>query len=159
MIGPRLPEDVLAAHAFEAAENILQRIVERVAHMERTRHIRRRDDNRERRCVFAFRTAGFKRAFLFPHVANAGFDCCRIEPIVHHDMIILAGIGPIARNEGARKRSMGGVSTPQAGNSPQAGLAFACYPLDFSFHKPLNNARQIGVKPLPQNRTQGGLDD
>ena len=74
-------------------------------------------------------------------------------------MIILAGIGPIAHNEGARKRSVGGLSTPRAGNSLKDGLAFARDPLDFSFHKPLNNARQIGIKPLSQNRTQGGLDD
>ncbi len=34
MIGARLPEHVLAAHALEPAEDVLQRIVERMAHMQ-----------------------------------------------------------------------------------------------------------------------------
>ena len=34
MVGARLPEHVLAAHALEAAQNVLQRVVERVAHMQ-----------------------------------------------------------------------------------------------------------------------------
>ena len=48
MIGAGLPQHVAAAHALEAAENVLQRVVERVAHMQRARHVRRRDHDGER---------------------------------------------------------------------------------------------------------------
>src|SRR5205085_8086871 len=34
VIGAGLPKHVLAAHALEAADNILQRVVERMAHMQ-----------------------------------------------------------------------------------------------------------------------------
>src|SRR5215469_11617530 len=34
VVGARLPEHVLAAHAFEAAQDILERVVERMAHMQ-----------------------------------------------------------------------------------------------------------------------------
>ena len=46
VVGSRLPQHVAAAHALEAHENILQRIVERVPHMERARHVRWRDYDR-----------------------------------------------------------------------------------------------------------------
>ena len=45
VVGARLPEHVLAAHALEAAEHVLQRVVERVPHVQRARHVRRRDDD------------------------------------------------------------------------------------------------------------------
>ena len=45
MVGARLPEHVLAAHALEAAEHVLQRVVERVPHMQRAGDVRRRDDD------------------------------------------------------------------------------------------------------------------
>ena len=34
VIGARLPQHVLAAHALEAAQHVLQRVVERMAHMQ-----------------------------------------------------------------------------------------------------------------------------
>jgi hypothetical protein len=34
MIDPRLPEHILAAHALEAAQDVLERVVERMAHMQ-----------------------------------------------------------------------------------------------------------------------------
>ena len=51
MVGAGLPQHVAAAHALEAAEDVLQRVVERVAHMQRARHVRRRDHDGERRGV------------------------------------------------------------------------------------------------------------
>ena len=45
MVGARLPQHVLAAHALETAENVLQRIVERVAHMQRAGDVGRRNDD------------------------------------------------------------------------------------------------------------------
>ena len=47
MIGAGLPQHVAAAHALEADEHVLQRVVERVAHMQRAGHVRRRDDDGE----------------------------------------------------------------------------------------------------------------
>ena len=43
MVGAGLPQHVAAAHALEAAQHVLQRVVERVAHVQRARHVRRRD--------------------------------------------------------------------------------------------------------------------
>ena len=34
VVGAGLPQHVLAAHALEAAEHVLQRVVERMAHMQ-----------------------------------------------------------------------------------------------------------------------------
>ena len=34
MVGARLPQHVLAAHALEAGQDVLQRVVERMAHMQ-----------------------------------------------------------------------------------------------------------------------------
>ena len=43
MITPRYPDDILAAHALVAHKDILERIVERMPHVQLPRHIRRRD--------------------------------------------------------------------------------------------------------------------
>ncbi len=43
MVGAGLPQHVAAAHALEPAQDVLQRVVERVAHMQRAGHVRRRD--------------------------------------------------------------------------------------------------------------------
>src|SRR5262250_2514451 len=40
-----LPQHVLAAHALETAEDVLQRVVKRVAHMQRAGDIGRRNDD------------------------------------------------------------------------------------------------------------------
>ena len=45
MIHPRLPQHVAAAHALEAGQHVLQRVVERVTHMQRAGHVRRRNDD------------------------------------------------------------------------------------------------------------------
>ena len=45
VVGARLPEHVLAAHALEPAQDVLQRVVERMAHMQRAGDVRRRDDD------------------------------------------------------------------------------------------------------------------
>ncbi len=45
MIGAGLPEHVAAAHAFEAGEHVLQRVVERMPHVQRAGHVGRRDDD------------------------------------------------------------------------------------------------------------------
>ncbi len=45
VVGARLPQHVLAAHALEAAEHVLQRVVEGMPHVQRARHVGRRDDD------------------------------------------------------------------------------------------------------------------
>ena len=47
MVGAGLPQHVAAAHALEADEHVLQRVVEGVAHMQRAGDVRRRDDDGE----------------------------------------------------------------------------------------------------------------
>ena len=84
MIGARLPQHVLAAHALEAAEDVLQRIVERVAHMQRAGDIRRRNDDAIRFRLGAFRPAGAERAFVFPLFVNAGLDGAGLVSVFNH---------------------------------------------------------------------------
>ena len=47
VVGAGLPQHVLAAHALEAGQDILQRVVERMADMQTPGHIGRRDDDAE----------------------------------------------------------------------------------------------------------------
>ena len=47
MVRPRLPKHVAPAHALEPRQHILQRVVQRVAHVKRTRHVWRRNHNRK----------------------------------------------------------------------------------------------------------------
>lgn len=45
MVRARLPQHVLATHTLEADQDVLQRIVERMPDVERTGHVRRRDND------------------------------------------------------------------------------------------------------------------
>ena len=49
VVGARQPEDFLAVHARLAAEDVLDGVVEDVAHVEHAGDVRRRDDDGERR--------------------------------------------------------------------------------------------------------------
>ena len=49
VVGARHPERVEALHPLHADEDVLQRVVERVAQVQRPGHVRRRDDDRIRR--------------------------------------------------------------------------------------------------------------
>ena len=62
MVGAGLPQHVAAAHPLEAAEDVLQGVVERVAHMQRARHVRRRDHDGEGLGVAALGAARLERA-------------------------------------------------------------------------------------------------
>jgi len=74
VIGPRLPQHVLAAHALEAAQHVLQRVIERMAHMQGTGDVRGRDDDRIGARTGALGPAGAKGARLFPCPVNAALD-------------------------------------------------------------------------------------
>jgi hypothetical protein len=66
MVHAGLPENVLAAHALEADHDVLQRVVERMAHVQRAGYVGRRDDDGE--CLRArFSTsASAERPSFFP---------------------------------------------------------------------------------------------
>ena len=64
MVGARHPQRVEALHALHANEDVLQRVVERVAEVQRTGHIRRRDHDREHRPRIV--GLGVEVAALFP---------------------------------------------------------------------------------------------
>jgi hypothetical protein len=48
MVRSRLPQDIVTLHFLESAQDILEGIVKRMAHVKGSRHIRRRDDDTKR---------------------------------------------------------------------------------------------------------------
>ena len=74
VIGAGLPQHVAAAHALEAAEDVLQRVVERVPHVQRAGHVRRRDHDGVGLRIAPLRTPGAERLARFPHLADAALD-------------------------------------------------------------------------------------
>ena len=71
MVGARLPQHILAAHALEARQDILQRVVQGVADMQPPGDIGRRDDDGERLGVRA--AAGLEGAGRLPLGARCAF--------------------------------------------------------------------------------------
>ena len=69
VVGARLPQHVLAAHALEAAQHVLQRVVERVPHVQRARHVGRRDDDASRSSALARSGRPALKASAFIHRA------------------------------------------------------------------------------------------
>jgi hypothetical protein len=112
VIGAGLPQHVAAAHALEAAENVLQGVIERVPHMQRPGHIRRRDHNRERLRFVPFRAAGLERAGLLPETGHAAFDIGRLVVLLDHG-------DAIGDMKGARKPPEPAKSTRQVGPKAQ----------------------------------------
>ena len=84
VIGARLPQDVFAAHALEATQDVLQCIVQRVAHMQRAGDIGRRDDDAIRLGLGALGPAGTEGAGRLPGCINAALDCARLIGLFDH---------------------------------------------------------------------------
>ena len=84
VVGAGLPQHVLAAHALEPAQDVLQRVVERMAHVQRTGDVGRRDDNAIRRRARALRAAGAERLRVLPGGVNAAFDLGGLVGFVEH---------------------------------------------------------------------------
>ncbi len=84
MVRARLPQHVAAAHALEAAQNVLQGVVERMAHVQRAGDVRRRNDNGVGLGAGALTASGAKSADALPFRRDAGFDCGGIERLFHH---------------------------------------------------------------------------
>ena len=88
MIGAGLPQHVAAAHALEAAQNVLQGVVERVAHVQRARHVRRRDHDGEGLGVAPLGTAGLEGAGVLPDQGHAAFDIGGLVVLLDHGLQI-----------------------------------------------------------------------
>ena len=84
VIGARLPQHVTPAHALEAAEDVLQRVVERVAHMQRAGDVGRRDDDAIGFRLGALGPAGPEGAGLLPGLVNAAFDRAGLICLLDH---------------------------------------------------------------------------
>jgi len=74
VVGAGLPQHVLAAHALEAAQDVLQGIVERMAHVQQAGHVGRRDDDAVGKRLGAFGPAGAEGACRFPCGVDAALD-------------------------------------------------------------------------------------
>ncbi len=82
MVGARLPQHVLAAHALETGERVLDRIVQCVADMQAAGDVGRRDDDAER---LGPRTAPrAERPGLHPLRIDAALDLFGREGLVEH---------------------------------------------------------------------------
>ena len=82
MVGAGLPQHVVALHAAPADQHVLQRVVERVAHVQAARDVGRRDDDAVRR-LGRFRMR-LERAGAFPLRVPAGFDLLGVVGLVEH---------------------------------------------------------------------------
>src|SRR5262249_62320247 len=90
MVVPGLPERVEAPHAMPADEAVLHRAVERVAHVELTRDVGRRDADHE--CLGQLRAGGLRsagagtgavEALRLPELLPARLDPVRVVPRIH----------------------------------------------------------------------------
>ena len=84
VVGARLPQHVLAAHALEAAEHVLQRVVERMAHMQRAGDVGRRNDDRVCGRARALGPAGLEGAGLLPRPVDAALDLRGLIGLIDH---------------------------------------------------------------------------
>ena len=77
VVRSRQPEHFLAVEPRLARENVLNRVVEHVAHVQHAGDVRRRDDDGIRGALFAHaRGIGGEAAALDPVLIPAGFDLC-----------------------------------------------------------------------------------
>ena len=89
MIHPRLPQHVAAAHALEAGEHVLQRVVERVTHMQRAGHVGRRDDDGEGTRARPAWLARGKRSSVLPEAVGRPLDGRGLIGLVEHRRLSL----------------------------------------------------------------------
>ena len=90
VIDARLPQHVAASHAPVAAQDVLQRVVERMAHMQIAGDVRRRNDDAKGLRLRPVWTAGPERAGFFPKRGSAAFGRGEVERFVHHWVLVLA---------------------------------------------------------------------
>ena len=85
VVGAGLPQHILAAHALEPAKHVLQRVVEGVPHVQRSRHIRRRDDDAIGIGALALGPARLEGTRLFPGAVDPVFNFGRLVGFFEHD--------------------------------------------------------------------------
>ena len=84
VVGADLPEHVLAAHPLEPAEHVLEGVVERMPHMQRTRHIGWRDHDAIGLGGTPLGPAGAEGAGLLPQRIDALFHLGGLIGLVDH---------------------------------------------------------------------------
>jgi hypothetical protein len=118
VIGARLPEHVAAAHALEAAQDVLQGVVESVAHMQGSRHVGRRDHDAEGLGRAALRAAGPESAGLVPAGGDARLDGGGVERLVHH------GAKPVPGARRADRRARKPSGPAKSTQRPEPSVSF-----------------------------------
>ena len=91
VIGPWLPQHVTPAHALEAHQHVLERVVERMPHMQRAGHVRRRDDDGVGLGALAAWRAGGEGIGLLPGAIDGVFDFLRLIGLVEHERVGRSG--------------------------------------------------------------------
>ena len=76
VVGAGQPQRLVALHPLEAGQDILQRAVERVAHVQLAGDIRRRHDDREGLLVGV--RLGLEAVVVHPHLVDAGLHISRL---------------------------------------------------------------------------------
>ena len=97
VIGAGLPQHILALHPRVTRENVLQRVVERVPHMQRARDIGRRNDDGIGRGAGALGTPRAKGAGGLPLFADAALDGGGIEGFFHGHIFGSGVAAPLIR--------------------------------------------------------------
>ena len=84
VIHTRLPQHVLAAHAFETHQDVLERVVQSMAHVQGARDVGRGNHDREGRR--AGPRAAPEGTAIFPQLIEPPFYCCRVECLFEHGL-------------------------------------------------------------------------
>ncbi|CCX63430.1 uncharacterized protein BN785_00852 [Firmicutes bacterium CAG:791] len=76
MVGPGLPQCIIALHSLKADDDVLHRLIQRMSHVELTGNVRRRDHNRKRKLRMIH--LRMKILLLFPVLVNPVLNGLRI---------------------------------------------------------------------------------
>src|SRR5215831_11986739 len=158
VIRARLPQDVLAAHALEPAEHVLQRVVERVPHVQRARHIGRGNDDRVGLCSGAFWPACLEGLGLDPRCVYARFDVGRVIGFLEHfstgRVLRMRGarawLGPHHTTDVGRSTAMARATSLRTTSSTRRGrLASSHWRITGSSSSPMTCSRVRACRPAP----------
>ena len=103
MVLARLPQRVKSAHPVPAHQNVHQRVVEGMAHMQRARHVGWRQHDREA-FIASFARAGPKRAFGLPQRGNPRLVRFCVECLVHRPILVRRSPSDVAKRARKAKR-------------------------------------------------------
>jgi hypothetical protein len=119
VIGAGLPQHILAAHALEADQDVLDGVVERVPDMQRARDVGWRDDDREGLGAGLGPCAGLERSGLLPLLVDAGLDSGRFVVLLKHRWFPTATTHHDAPSGGGRARNSTASAKAKAGGASQ----------------------------------------